>query len=198
MKIGVLGVQGAVSEHVEMLKRVISELDLDGHVHLIRDAVGLEDMDAFVIPGGESSTISRLLDAFEMRETLLSKIHDGMPVMGTCAGAVLLSSDGDPSVFRSDTRLLDVVDVSVCRNAFGRQRESFECMVDIGGIADSFHAVFIRAPSMAPLPGSKAKVLAKVDDEVVAVEQGNLLALSFHPELTGDTRVHRYFVDRSI
>ncbi len=198
MKIGVLGVQGAVSEHVEMLKRVISELDLDGHVHLIRDAVGLEDMDAFVIPGGESSTISRLLDAFEMRETLLSKIHDGMPVMGTCAGAVLLSSDGDHSVFRSDTRLLDVVDVSVCRNAFGRQRESFECMVDISGIADSFHAVFIRAPSMALLPGSKAKVLAKVDDEVVAVEQGNLLALSFHPELTGDTRVHRYFVDRSI
>ncbi len=198
MRVGVLGVQGAVSEHVRTLIKTMSEMGLDGDVEVVRKGDQIKKIDALIIPGGESSTISRLLDTFELREKIISRVKNGMPIMGTCAGSVLLSSQGDEAVERSESKLLELMDTSVIRNAFGRQRESFECLLDIHGIADSFHAVFIRAPELALLPGSDAKVIAEFNDKIVGVEQGDILSFSFHPELTDDVRIHRYFLEKLI
>ncbi len=196
MRIGILGVQGAVSEHVGAFERAFSDMGVRGTVDIVRNANHIHQIDALVIPGGESSTISRIMDTLNLRKEILSRIEQGIPVMGTCAGAVLLASEGDEAVRRSGTKLLGSVEVSVKRNAFGGQRESFESNMNIKGIAEGFHAVFIRAPSMELLPSSRARVLATFEDKLVGVEQNNILSFSFHPELTRDPRIHRYFLEK--
>ncbi len=193
MQIGILGVQGAVAEHEASVKNAFLELGIDGTVCSIRDSSLLEDIDGLIIPGGESSTISRLLDALEMRDTIISLVKKGMPIMGTCAGSILLAKEGDSSVERSDTVLLGLMDMSVCRNAFGGQRESFEHTLDIDDIAEQFPGVFIRAPAIINC-NKDCKAIAHLYEHIVAAKEDNMIALTFHPELTVDTRVHQYFL----
>jgi 5'-phosphate synthase pdxT subunit len=193
VRIGVLAVQGAFEEHEHVLDRLVS----DGEVVQVRRREQLADVDGFVLPGGESTTIEKLLDAGDLREPLARRIAEGAPTMATCAGAILLASEGDEEVETTDTELLGALDASIERNAFGRQRESFETELAcpaLGG--EPFPAVFIRAPAFADTWG-RAEPWARLDDgSIVGVEQGSVLALSFHPELSPDPRVHRYFLSK--
>lgn len=188
MKIGVLALQGDFSEHVSMLKRIgveAVEVRLPKH---------LDGLSGLIIPGGESTTIGKLAVAYDLMEPLrqFGKSH---AIWGTCAGAIFLSKDA-----KSDQPLLGLMDITVQRNAFGRQVDSFETDLDIeelkkaSGTEHPYHAVFIRAPIIESVYG-QAKVLSALEDgRIVAALEGRLLATSFHPELTHDTRFHQYFV----
>ena len=177
--------QGDFREHVALLER------LDVAACEVRTAEQLDACDALIIPGGESTTIARLLLAFGLMEPLRRHIDAGMPVWGTCAGAILLAKDA-PGLDRPS---IGAMDICVQRNAFGRQLDSFETALDVDGLdGGPMRAVFIRAPVIASV-GPKVAVLASLDDgRIVACRQGALVATSFHPELTDDTRFHRLFV----
>ena len=185
MKIGVLGLQGDVREHS-------AALDGAGATPVIvKTADQLASVDALVMPGGESTTIGKLLDRFELLEPLRERASSGMPLYGTCAGAILMSREiaGDQDApFR-----VPVLDVVTRRNAYGRQVDSFETDLDVDGLDEPFRAVFIRAPVFESV-GDEVQVLAEVDDHAVLVRQGPFLASTFHPEMTGDNRVHELFV----
>jgi 5'-phosphate synthase pdxT subunit len=190
--IGVLALQGDVREHLAAL----AECGAVGRP--VRRPEELAGVDALVIPGGESTTMSNLAVAFGLLEPIRKRIADGMPVYGSCAGMIMLATtvlDGRP-----DQESFAGIDMTVRRNAFGRQVDSFEAPVAIEGIAGGdFHAVFIRAPWVETV-GAGVRALGRVTSgpaagRIVAVQQGNLLATAFHPELTGDLRVHRHFVD---
>ena len=192
MTIGVLALQGDVREHVH----AITECGADAKP--VRRAGELDAVDGLVIPGGESTTMSNLAVAFGLLDPVRKRIAGGMPVYGSCAGMIMLAGtvlDGRP-----DQESFGGIDMTVRRNAFGRQVDSFEAPVAIDGIdGDDFHAVFIRAPWVEKV-GADVSVLGRVTagpaaGRIVAVRQGNLLATAFHPELTGDLRVHRYFVE---
>ncbi|WP_239076343.1 pyridoxal 5'-phosphate synthase glutaminase subunit PdxT [Actinocatenispora rupis] len=189
---GVLALQGDVREHL----RAVAADDVTALA--VRRPAELAQVDALVVPGGESTTMSNLAVAFELLEPIRARIAAGMPVYGSCAGMIMLAEtvlDG-----RLDQRSFGGIDMVVRRNAFGRQVDSFETSLSVSGIAgEPFHAVFIRAPWVESV-GPGVEVLARVeggpaDGRIVAVRQGNLLATAFHPELTGDLRVHRFFVD---
>jgi len=183
--IGVLALQGDFAEHAAMLRRLGVE---SREVRVPRD---LEGLDGLVIPGGESTTIGKLLDTYALLEPVRDLGASGFPIWGTCAGLILLASDvGAPQP------LLGLMDMTVERNAFGRQTDSFETDLDIDGLpGGAFHAVFIRAPIVSGV-GDDVEVLAKLDDgRIVAVRQGNLLGTAFHPELTTDGRLHSLFVE---
>ena len=189
MRIGVLAMQGDFAEHIKHLRALgIEELDAIE----VRTAAQLQACDGLIIPGGESTTIARLLLAFNLMDPLRARIAEGLPVWGTCAGAIMLARD----VPALDRPPIGAMDITVDRNAFGRQIDSFEADLDVRGIEDGpLHAVFIRAPVISRV-GPGVEVLAALEDgRVVACRQGALLATSFHPELTGDTRFHRLFVD---
>jgi 5'-phosphate synthase pdxT subunit len=190
--VGVLALQGDVREHLGALA------ESDALARPIRRPEELDAVDALVIPGGESTTMSNLAITFGLLEPIRKRIADGMPVYGSCAGMIMLATtvlDGRP-----DQESFAGIDMTVRRNAFGRQVDSFEADVTIDDIAgDDFHAVFIRAPWVEEV-GAEVRVLGRVTSgpaagRIVAVRQGNLLATAFHPELTGDLRVHRYFVE---
>ncbi|MFI5836494.1 pyridoxal 5'-phosphate synthase glutaminase subunit PdxT [Micromonospora sp. NPDC051300] len=190
--IGVLALQGDVREHVAALTGAGAD------ARPVRRPGELDAVDGLVVPGGESTTISKLVDIFEMREPIDKRIAGGMPVYGSCAGMIMLATevlDGRP-----DQRGFAGIPMTVRRNAFGRQVDSFEAPVAVTGIdGEPFHAVFIRAPWVERV-GPDVEVLGRVTDgpaegRIVAVRHGNLLATSFHPELTGDLRLHQLFVD---
>ncbi|MEX0783999.1 MAG: pyridoxal 5'-phosphate synthase glutaminase subunit PdxT [Dehalococcoidia bacterium] len=183
--IGVLALQGDFREHREMLERL-------GHaVREVRKPEQLDAPDALIIPGGESTTIARLILSNGFQQPLRDFCASGRPVWGTCAGAILLARQVD----NLDRPGIEVMDIAVRRNAFGRQADSFEADLAIAGLAGKpFHAVFIRAPLIDSVSGD-AEAIATLDDgTIVAARQGNLLATSFHPELTGDTRLHELFL----
>ncbi|AEW97669.1 MULTISPECIES: pyridoxal 5'-phosphate synthase glutaminase subunit PdxT [Streptomycetaceae] len=184
--VGVLALQGDVREHLAALDAAGAEATA------VRRAEELAAVEALVIPGGESTTMSNLAVAFGLLEPLRARIAEGMPAYGSCAGMIMLADkilDG-----RADQRTLGGIDMTVRRNAFGRQNESFEAVVEVAGVGP-VEGVFIRAPWVESV-GAGVEVLARLTDgTVVAVRQGNLLATSFHPELTGDHRVHRLFVE---
>jgi len=189
LRVGVVGVQGAVSEH-EMVVRSL------GHEAIrVNKPAHLDGVKAIIIPGGESTTISKLLDITGLFDRIRTLGEDGFPVWGTCAGLILLAKKGDDQVKSTGQKLLGLMDMKISRNAFGRQRESFETELDIGKVASGFRCVFIRAPAITGVWGG-CKVLAKYGDFVVAAEEGNLFATAFHPELSGDTRVHEYFLSK--
>lgn len=183
--IGVLALQGAFNEHIEIIKSL-------GHEGIeIRKAEQLNNLDGIILPGGESTAMGKLLDDFQIKETLINKINNGLPVWGTCAGMILLAKelDGDENAH------LKVMDIKVKRNAYGSQLDSFITNEVIEEISEKeIPMVFIRAPYIVDI-GEKVDLLHKVDGNIVAARQGNMLATSFHPELTNDFRVHKYFVD---
>ena len=187
-KVGVLALQGASRLHAEVLS------GLGAEAVQIRTAAELAGVEALVLPGGESTTIGLLLDLAGLRDPLAERIRDGLPVLATCAGMILLAAevlDGRP-----DQRPLAAIDLSVRRNAFGRQRDSFEADLEIEGLAGGpFPAVFIRAPVVERV-GDGVDVLARVDEGPVLCSSGALLVSSFHPELSGDLRLHRLFLER--
>ena len=185
MKVGVLGLQGDVREHSNALEAA------GATPVIVKTADQLASVQALVIPGGESTTIGKLLDRFGLLEPLRDRAESGMPLYGTCAGAILMSKEiaGDQDApFR-----VPVLDVVTRRNAYGRQVDSFETDLAVSGLDEPFRAVFIRAPVFEKV-GEGVEVLAEVDDRPVLVRQGRFLASTFHPEMTGDNRVHELFV----
>ncbi len=193
MRIGVVAVQGSVHEHVQVTKKALEETAGGGDVVKVTRLEHLRDLDALILPGGESTTISKLLLKYGLFEKIREIGKNGIPIMGTCAGCILLASRGDDEVTRTRTELLGLMDMAVDRNAFGRQRESFEAEVRVEDIG-SFHGVFIRAPVITETWG-RCRPVGWLGDAVVMAKQDNLLALAFHPELTGDTRIHRMFIE---
>lgn len=195
MRIGVLGLQGAFTEHVDAIRGAFRKAGIAGEVGTVRRRDELAEIDGLIMPGGESTTISKLLRAFDLHETLVRRAaEEDFPILGTCAGMILLSKQGDEQVAKTDTRLLGLMDMSVDRNAFGRQRESFEAQLDIKGFDAPVPGVFIRAPAITRTWGA-CEPLGSLGEHIIAARQGNRLAIAFHPELTGDTRVHERFVD---
>jgi pyridoxal 5'-phosphate synthase pdxT subunit len=187
MKIGVLGLQGDVREHLRALERA-------GATPLtVRHPEEVAAVDALVVPGGESTTIGKLMDRFGLLEPIADRARDGMPVYGTCAGMILMAREvvGEQAA----PHRLNLLDVSVRRNAYGRQIDSFESDLDVAGLTEPFRAVFIRAPSVEAT-GDDVEVLAAYEGRPVVVAQGPHMASSFHPEMTGDPRIHELFVKK--
>ncbi|PIT85613.1 pyridoxal 5'-phosphate synthase glutaminase subunit PdxT [Candidatus Micrarchaeota archaeon CG10_big_fil_rev_8_21_14_0_10_59_7] len=182
--IGVLGLQGAVSEHIDALARA------GAYGRMVRRLDELDGLDGLVIPGGESTTIGKLMQAAGIFERVRELAKEGFPVYGTCAGMILLAKKG--GALAGGQRLLGLMDMEVERNAFGRQRESFEADVDIEGVG-KFPCAFIRAPAATKVWG-RCKPLGSYGKFIVAARQGNLFATAFHPELVCDSRVHEYFL----
>jgi 5'-phosphate synthase pdxT subunit len=185
-RIGVLAVQGAVREHVRAIREIGAE---PVEVRLPRDLV---DLDALIMPGGESTTMRRLIDAYGLREPIVALARAGAPLLGTCAGMILLAdrlTDGEAPYF-------GLLDLEVRRNGYGRQLDSFEADLDVPALGDEpLHGIFIRAPLVTDV-GPRAEVLARdPDGNPVAVRQGRVLATAFHPELTGDRRLHRLLLE---
>lgn len=186
-RIGVLALQGDFEAHL----KVLAELGVDGRA--IRLPEQLAEIDGIIIPGGESTTIGKLMVIYGLHEVLQEKIKEGVPVWGTCAGLILLSKETDNAL--AGQPLLASMNIRVRRNAFGSQRESFETDLSVPAIGEApFHAFFIRGPSIESV-GPEVEVLATLDDgTIVAVRQGPLLGTAFHPEVSGDTRIHQYFL----
>ena len=182
--VGVLALQGDVREHLHTLE------SLGVAAAPVKTPDELGAIDALVIPGGESTTIGKMAVRFGLIEPLRRSIEDGLPTYGTCAGLILLAG----AVTDGDQPLLGVLDVVVRRNAFGRQNESFESDLEVDGLDEPFHAVFIRAPWVEKV-GADVEVLADIDEHPVMVRQGKIIATSFHPELTGDGRIHQLLLD---
>ena len=184
MKIGVLAVQGDFAEHIAMLEKI----NVD--VVPVRLPSQLENLDGLIIPGGESTTIRKLMDLYGLTEPVTRRASAGFPVFGTCAGMILLASE----VPGDKVEPLKLMSFAVTRNGYGRQVDSFETDLFFPEIGvEAFHAIFIRAPIVRQVSNG-ATVLAKLNDNAVAIRQGKLLALSFHPELTEDMRWHQYFL----
>lgn len=184
--IGVLGLQGDFQKHLEMLRI------LDGvEAQIVRTPEQIECCDGLIIPGGESTTVGKLMARYGVDEAIRRRVAQGMTVFGTCTGMILLAKE----IENSDQHRLGLMDTTVRRNAFGRQVDSFEADIEVKGIpGGKIRAVFIRAPYITAI-GSSAEVLASLDNgEIIMVRQGNCLAAAFHPELTSDTRVHEYFI----
>ncbi|OEH91931.1 pyridoxal 5'-phosphate synthase glutaminase subunit PdxT [Bacillus solimangrovi] len=183
VKVGVLALQGAVREHIRALEASGAE------AIIVKRVDQLEQLDGLIIPGGESTTMRRLIDKYDFLEPLKEFGKSGKPMFGTCAGLILLAG----RIKDREDAHLGLIDMYVERNAFGRQRESFEAELMIKDVADDFDAVFIRAPLVLEV-GEDVEVLSKFGERIVAVRQGPYLACSFHPELTNDHRVTSYFV----
>ncbi len=195
LNIGILSIQGDVAENGASMKAALKELGQTGNLIKVKTPEQLSKLDGLIIPGGESTVIGQLSLINGLLTQVKEKIESGMPVFGICAGLILLSKNAkDRVVGNTDQPLLDLLDVKVERNSFGRQRDSFEAKVSLEPLnISSFHGVFIRAPSISDV-GSDVEVLSKFNEKIVAVKQGNIIATSFHPELTTDISLHKYFV----
>ena len=192
VRVGVLALQGDTREHLAALREAGAEAST------VRRRSELDAVDALVIPGGESTTMSHLLRVFDLLEPLRARLADGMPAYGSCAGMILLATEIlDAGAPGREAVPLGAIDMTVRRNAFGRQVDSFEGDIEFEGLDGPAHAVFIRAPWVERV-GPDVRVLARADEHIVAVRQGSVLATAFHPEMTGDRRVHKLFVDMVI
>jgi 5'-phosphate synthase pdxT subunit len=194
--IGVLALQGAIEEHIAAAKLALKEMGIEGSVKQVKTVGDVDAVQGLIIPGGESTVIGRLSIINRTLQVIKQRIYDGMPVLGTCAGLILLARKVYDRVL-GETRqpTLGVMDVVVERNAFGRQRESFEVELEIPIIGErKFKAVFIRAPAIREI-GPQVKVIAKLDNIIVAAQQNNIIGTAFHPELTDDTRIHQLLIN---
>ena len=193
--VGVFGLQGDIEEHIAITRLALTRMGLDGDVIWAKTVKDIEQADGLIIPGGESTVIGRLADYNRTLKTIKERIYDGMPVLGTCAGLIMLAKKVyDRVVGEVEQPILGVMDIMVERNAFGRQRESFEADLNIPVLGDEpFRGVFIRAPVIRDV-GPQVKPLCMLNETIVAVQQYNMIGVSFHPELTNDTRLHQYFI----
>ena len=193
LSIGVIGIQGAVEEHIQSMKQVFEKTNTPGEVFPIKHKEEIKKIDGLIIPGGESTTISRILFQKELHKEIKKRVkNDNLPIMGTCAGCVILAKKINDD--NHDVKLLGLMDIEVTRNAFGRQKESFEQTIQIQGFKELYNAVFIRAPVIEKTKNN-CKILSKIDNKIIMARQDNILALSFHPELTDDLRIHQYFLN---
>ena len=194
--IGVLAIQGDVAENVLATKNALEQSDVSGNVIEVKTPADVQKIDGLILPGGESTMMGQLSLVNGSLKQIKEKISAGMPVFGICAGLIMLSKNAsDRIVGDMDQPLLDMVDVTVERNSFGRQQESFEAQVRMDSLGISeFNGVFIRAPSISQL-GDGVEVVSKFNDKVVAIKKDNILGTAFHPELTQDVSLHKYFVN---
>lgn len=193
VNIGILGTQGAVLEHETIIKKLFSETNTKGEIFIIHDKNQIEKADGLIIPGGETTTISKILIQTGIYNKILERIKQkNIAIMGTCAGCVLLSE----KIINNNKQIkcFKAMDMHVKRNAFGRQKESFEQEIKIKGFSKPYNAVFIRAPIIEKTYDN-CEILAKIKDKIIMTKQDRFLALSFHPELSDDLRIHKYFLD---
>ncbi|MDC4214795.1 MAG: pyridoxal 5'-phosphate synthase glutaminase subunit PdxT [Candidatus Nitrosopumilus limneticus] len=196
LNLGVLSIQGDVLENILSLKSALDALDIDGTVTSVKTPDELSKIDGLIIPGGESTTIGQLSMVNGLLKILKEKIEQGMPVLGICAGMILLSKTvQDKVVGKINQPLLNILDIKLERNSFGRQRESFESDISLNSIGiPSFNGIFIRAPSISDV-GSNVEILSKFNEKIIAVKKNNVIGVAFHPELTSDISLHKYFVN---
>jgi pyridoxal 5'-phosphate synthase pdxT subunit len=197
--IGVLGFQGDIEENIAATRQAMKELDVDGTVKTVRYPEEFENIDGLVMPGGESTVQSTLAAIQQSLPVVKKKIGDGMPVLGTCAGMIMLSKRAfDRVIGDTKQKLMGNLDVVIERNAFGRQNDSFETEMDIPAFGkEPFKGVFIRAPAVTEV-GKDVEVISRFNNRVVAVKQGNIMGTAFHPELSGDNRVHKQLVQMAV
>ena len=195
IQIGILAVQGDVTQNFLATKASMSELGIDGTVVQVKTIEQISELDGLIIPGGESTVIGQMSLVNGGLKKIKEKIESGMPVFGICAGMIFLSKNSkDKVVGKVEQPLLDVLDVKIERNSFGRQKYSFEAKISMEPVGiSSFNGVFIRAPSVSET-GSDVEILAKFNEKIIAVKQGNIIATAFHPELTRDISLHKSFV----
>ncbi|BAD84405.1 pyridoxine biosynthesis amidotransferase, SNO family [Thermococcus kodakarensis KOD1] len=196
VKVGVIGLQGDVEEHIWAARRALENLGVSGDVIWLKKPEQLENISAIIIPGGESTTISRLMVKNGLFEPVKKLGEEGLPIMGTCAGLIMLSKEVIGAT--PEQKFLELLDVKVNRNAYGRQVDSFEAPIKLAFSGEPFPGVFIRAPRIVELLSERVKPIAWLGDRVVGVEQDNIIGLEFHPELTDDTRVHEYFLRKAV
>jgi len=196
LDIGILALQGDVAENFVSTMMAMNQLGVDGSVSQVKTPDQISALDGLIIPGGESTMMGQLSMVNGAMNALKEKIESGLPVLGICAGMILLSKNSKDRVVGSTKQpLLDVLDVEIERNSFGRQKDSFEADISLDNMdIPSFQGVFIRAPAVLHT-GSDVETLAKFNEKIIAVKQGNIIATSFHPELTKDVSIHRHFVE---
>lgn len=195
MKVGILAYQGSFEEHATLTKRALEEMRINGEVIAVKTINDLKQVDALIIPGGESTTIGIIASKVGILDDIREKIKGGLPVLGTCAGAIMLARDvTDAKVGKKSQPLIGLMDVKVIRNYYGRQRESFEAEVDLSAINERpMRTVFIRAPAIVKVEG-EAKSLSTLEGVTVFAQERNMLATTFHPELSNSTAIHRYLI----
>ncbi|MDE1866902.1 MAG: pyridoxal 5'-phosphate synthase glutaminase subunit PdxT [Thaumarchaeota archaeon] len=195
VNIGILAVQGDVAENLSATRMAMDDLGVEGIVSEVKNPEQISDLDGLIIPGGESTVIGTLSLINGSLKRIKEKIASGMPVLGTCAGMILLSKKAkDRIVGNMEQPLLDYLDITIERNTFGRQKDSFEADIQLEKIGvHKFRGIFIRAPSVIEA-GKNVEVLSKFNEKIIAVKQGNIIGTSFHPELTEDLSLHKYFV----
>jgi len=193
VNIGVIGIQGAVSEHITSMKKALKEENIDGNVISVKTKNQLKDIQGLIIPGGESTTISKLIYKLGLYQEIINRAkNNDLALMGTCAGCVILADETIDD--KKDIKLLKLMNISVHRNYFGSQKQSFEKEIKINGFDKAYNAVFIRAPVIEKVWGN-CKILSKMNEKIIMARQEKTLALSFHPELADDLRIHKYFLD---
>ena len=195
LNVGILAIQGDVAENVLAAKAALREQNLEGTVTSVKTPDEISKLDGLIIPGGESTTIGQLSLVNSSLKKIKEKIEGGMPVLGICAGMIMLSKIADDRIVgKTNQPLLEYLDIKLERNSFGRQRDSFEADISMDSIdIPKFNGVFIRAPAVTDV-GSDVEVLSKFNEKIVAVKKGNVIGTSFHPELTQDVLLHKYFV----
>ncbi len=196
LNVGVLAIQGDTQENILSTEAALMESGIEGTVKTVKTPEEISQMDGLIIPGGESTTIGQLSLVNSSLKKIKEKIENGMPVLGICAGMIMLSKTADDRVIgKTNQPLLEFLDIKLERNSFGRQRNSFEAEIPMDSIGiPKFNAVFIRAPSVSEV-GSGVEVLSMFNEKIVAVKKGNVIGTSFHPELTSDVSMHKYFVN---
>jgi len=197
--IGVLGLQGDIEENVSATNQALQELHINGNVDSVRYPEEIERIDALILPGGESTVQSSLVAIQRSMPVVKKRISEGMPVLGTCAGMIMLSKRAyDKIVGDTKQKLIGNLDIVIERNAFGRQNDSFEADLPLSILGNEpFKGVFIRSPAISEV-GKDVEVIGKLNNKIVAVKQKNIIGTSFHPELSGDSRMHRHFINMAL
>jgi 5'-phosphate synthase pdxT subunit len=197
LRIGVLALQGDVSEHVDMVNMALRGMGLEGEAIIVKEKNQIDEIQGLIIPGGESTTIGRMAERYGMIPKIKDAAFAGMPILGTCSGLILMAKKvHDAKIGETSQPTLELLDIEVIRNAFGRQRESFEIDLKIPKIGKNpLTGVFIRAPAISSILSNDVEVLASYEDKILAVQQNNLTGIAFHPELTDDTRLHELFIE---
>ncbi|MCJ8306780.1 MAG: pyridoxal 5'-phosphate synthase glutaminase subunit PdxT [Nitrosopumilus sp.] len=196
LNVGILSIQGDVQENLLSTKAAFDELGINGNITQVKTTNEIFQLDGLIIPGGESTTIGQLSLVNGSLKILKEKIENGMPVLGICAGMIMLSMTVDDRVVgKTDQPLLNILDIKLQRNSFGRQQDSFESDISMDSIGiPKFNGIFIRAPTVSDI-GSDVEILSKFNGQIIAVKKGNIIGTAFHPELTTDISLHKYFVN---